>query len=114
MEDNSKVDFSRYFELRGENMVLSKLCGVPSAKRARLARNTSNPKARGEKPVMGSFSPVNHSDKMQARDRTAKFPEMCKMLTEFILFGWHTGSPVSREACYTNIRVMCKKESGFY
>ena len=87
MEDNSKVDLSKYIELRGDNVVLSKFCGLHPSKRAKLANKSANARARGENSAIGSFTLLNENNKMQIRNRTPKYAEMYKEITEFILIG---------------------------
>lgn len=49
VRDVDKVNLERYRELRGDTVVLSAFCGVPAAKRAKLARKSKAARARGER-----------------------------------------------------------------
>ena len=84
---NKKLKLSKFRELTGDNIVLSKYCGVPPAKRARLAKKTLNAAARGETSFVGVFSLVNESVKMQVGGRYLKYPEMSKRIQDYILTG---------------------------
>ena len=87
---------------------------MPAAKRAKLARRTLNAEARGEVPAVGHFSIINTFDKMLLKGRPVKYPEMSRRVTDYIILGWHTGSPVSRQSCYIKCREWCKKGDAFY
>ena len=63
--DEEKVDLSKYKVLRGHTVVLSAFCGVPAAKRAKLARKAKEAKARGEECKTGKFDLVNRLFKNQ-------------------------------------------------
>ena len=84
VEDDSKVNLSKFSELRGENIVLSKFSGIPSAKRAKLSRKSRNADARRVKCLSWSFSLVNRNDKMQGRKRGPKYKAMSKIILDFI------------------------------
>ena len=84
-------------------MVLSQFCKVAPAKRAKLARKSLQAKARGETSDTGKFSLLNKYDKRQNELRPVKYPEMHKLVTEYILYGGHSGTPVTRQACYMKI-----------
>ena len=114
MDPAKKLRLTKFSELSGENVVLSKYCGIPAAKRARLAKKTKNALVRGETSVVGVFSSVKIPDKMQVRGRRVKYNIMCKKITDYILTGWHSGAPVSRQACYTKCRLWCNKDDEFY
>ena len=64
VEVSSKVNLSKFKHLVGDKVVLSKFCGVPSAKRAKLSKSSSNARARGEVSKSGWFTNVNVGDKM--------------------------------------------------
>ena len=99
IKETDKVDLSKFKKLRSGNIVLTKFCGIPPSKRAKLARLSSNAKSRGEKSEYGRFTIVNRRDKRQLRERYVKYPEVSKHMTQFILEGWYSGSPVSKQAC---------------
>ena len=111
--EESKVNLSKYKELRGENVVLSSFCGVPAAKRARLARKSANASARGEVSVAGVFTLVNKHCKKQIRDKYIKYPETAKHVTDYILQAWYSGSPVSRQGCYVEVFNFSSKGTKF-
>ena len=112
--DESKIDLTKFKPLRGDNVTLSKFCGLPPSKRSRLARASANAKARGEESLVGKFTLVNLKDKMQVRNRGPKYPEMSKTVANFILQGWHSGSPVTRHDCYQKAVETCKKNGAFF
>ena len=114
VDESKKLKLSKFRELRGDCVVLSRFCSVPSSKRAKLARKTSNAMARGESSEFGLFSIVNKRDKMQTRGRHIKYPEMTQKVIHYIIVGWHSGAPVSRQACYMKVREWVKKGSAFY
>lgn len=87
IEENSKVDLSKWKMLRSENVVLSKFCGIPPSKRAKLGRSCSNARAKGVNSVVGSFSVVKMNDKLQLRNRSSKFPGMFKKISDFVIIG---------------------------
>ena len=113
IEDESTIDVTKYRELKGDNVILSKFCGLPPAKRAKLAKKSSQAKARGVKPIGGMFSLVNQGDKMQIKSRAPKYQEMPKSITEFILQGWYTGTPFTRQGCYQTVIELSEKGSDF-
>ena len=114
IKDDSKVNLDKFKSLRGKNFVLSQFCGVPSAKRAKLARMSAQARARGEDSKVGRFSQVNAVQKMQTRRRPVKYPKMSKVLTDFILEGWYSGAPVTRHGCYQKAMEVCEEAGGFY
>ena len=95
-------------------MVLTRFCGVPPAKRAKLARASMCARVRGEVSSAGKFTIVNAVDKMQTRGRPSKFPEMSRNLKNYIVQGWYSGTPVTRQACYMKCREWSKKGSLFF
>ena len=103
IDGDEKVSLEKWRLLRGDNVVLSEFCNVAPAKRARLARTSLQAKARGETSALGKFSLLNKPDKRQNELRPVKYPEMYKKVTEYILYGWHSGAPVTRQACYMKI-----------
>ena len=64
VEDESRIDLSKFRELNGDNVILSKFCGIPPARRARLSKRSANAQARGEKTLGGIVSIENKGDKM--------------------------------------------------
>ena len=114
VEDEEKVDLSKYQPLRGENVVLSAFCGIPASKRAKLARRSLASVARGQVSKIGRFSIVNQVDKRQEGSRIGKFAKMERYITDFVLQGWHSGSPVTRQGCYMVARKISKKEDMFW
>ena len=112
--DDSKINLSKFKPLRGDNVILSKFCGVPPSKRSKLARSSANAKARGEDSLVGHFTMVNIGDRMQVRNRGPKYPEMSKTVTDFILQGWYSGMPVSRHDCYQKAMEACDKDGDFF
>ena len=105
--DEPRIDLSKYRELKGDNVMLSKFCGIPAAKRAKLSKRTMHAQARGENSVGGIFSLVNSGDKIQVRMWSAKYREMAKIVKEFILVGWYSGTPVTRHVCYETAIEKC-------
>ena len=103
IDGNEKVSLEKWRLLRGDSVVLSEFCKVAPAKRARLARKSLQAKACGETSAFGKFSILNKHDKRPNELRPVKYPEMYKRVTEYILYGWHSGTPVSRQACYMEI-----------
>ena len=114
VDDESTIDLSKYRELKGDTVVLSKFSGIPAAKRAKLSRRATHAEARGEKSVGGAFSILNRGDKMQVRLRKSKYQEMAKKVTDFILVGWYSGTPVTRHGCYETVMETCVVGSDFY
>ena len=114
VDGTRKLKLSKFSTFSGKNVVLSRFCGVPPAKRSKLARKTLNAEARGEVPAVGNFSIVNRFDKMQLKGRPLKYPEMSRRITDYIMLGWHSGSPVSRQSCYIKCREWSKKGDAFY
>ena len=88
VNDGDKVDLERFRELRGKNVVLSAYCGVPAAKRAKLAKRSKAADARGVPNPAGSFTILNRLDKRQENLRAVKYPEMTKAITKYIMTGW--------------------------
>ena len=43
-----------------------------------------------------------------------KYPEMSKKITDLILTGWHSGTPVKKNSVFMMCRTWCKKEDAFY
>ena len=87
IEEDSKVELSKWKMLRSENVVLSKFCCIPTSKHAKLGRSSSNARAKGLKSVVESFSFVKMNDKLQVRKRSSKFPEMFKKISNFVIIG---------------------------
>ena len=108
------LQFSKFNPLRGDTIVLSKFCGIPAAKRAKLSRSSTNARARGEEALVGQFSLVRIDDKMQVKKREPKYPVMSKAITEFVLEGWYTGAPVTRHGCYQKAMELCEIDGLFY
>jgi len=113
IEDGSKVKLDKFKLLSGNNYILSQFCGIPASKRAKLARNSAQALARGEQSSAGIFSQVRVKDKMQVRKRGTKYPLMTKAVTDFILEGWYSGTPVTRHGCYQKVMVISAKGCGF-
>ena len=113
IKDDSKVNIDQFKDLRGNTIVLTQYCGVHSAKRAKLARVSAQALARGEKPKVGQFSKVVAVQKMQPRKRGVKFPVMSKAVTDFVLEGWYSGTPVTRHGCYQEIMDLCEEGGAF-
>ena len=61
-----------------------KVCNVPAAKRAKLARHSSQARERGVVSEEGIFKLVNISDKMQVVSGQKKYRAMSDSLTEYI------------------------------
>ena len=59
VEDDRKLKLTKFRELKGDCVVLTKYCDVPPAKRAKLARLTRCAKARGEMAAVGNFTIIN-------------------------------------------------------
>ena len=114
VEVSSKVNLSKFKHLVGDKVVLSKFCGVPSAKRAKLSKSSSNARARGEVSKSGWFINVNVGDKMQVPGRRSKYPVMSKIITDFVLEGWHSGTPVTRQGCYHKVLEVAEKGGKFF
>ena len=51
---------------------------------------------------------------MQIKGRHVKYPAMSMKVMDYILLGWHTGSPVSRQLCYIKCREWGRKGDAFY
>ena len=114
VDEIKKLKLSKFRELRGDCVVLSRFCSVPPAKRAKLAKKTGSAVARGEASIFGFFTIVNKKDKMQTRGRHIKYPEMTKKIIDYIMVGWHSGAPVSRQGCYMKCREWAIKGTSFY
>ena len=115
VDETRKLKLTKFRELAGDTVVLSKYCGVPPAKRSALARKADNASFRGETAPTGTFTLVNKTDKSQwTRGRKAKFPAMTRKIMDYILHGWHSGAPVSKLSCYTKCREWCKKDGDFF
>ena len=87
VDDNDKLNLSEFRCLRGENVVLSSFCGIPAAKRAKLAKKSKAADARGDVNPAGRFSILNKLDKRQEQLRAVKYPAMAKVITDYILEG---------------------------
>ena len=110
----AKVSLEKWRILRGDNVILSEFCKIGPSKRAKLARTSLQAKARGESSAIGKFSLLNKRDKRQSELRPVKYPEMYNKVTEFILYGWHSGTPVTRQACYMKIFEFSDGAGDFY
>ena len=73
---DKKLKLSNFRQLRGDNIVLSKYCGVPPSKRAKLVRVCKSARARGEVSSVGNFSIVHCDDKMQFITWKLKYKSM--------------------------------------
>ena len=114
VDDKEQVNLSKFLPLRGKSVVLSKFCGVPPAKRAKLARKSAQAQARDEKSEVGNFTLVNKSVKNQYKARLSKYPAMVKKITDFVQWGWHSGAPVTRQACYMKAKEFCTEGDRFW
>ena len=71
-----------------------------------MARNYRSAEARGEGSKVGIFTNINKTNKREEKKRYQKYPLMTKHITDFVLQGWYSGSPVTRHACYKVAREM--------
>ena len=82
VDPEKKLKLSKFRQLRGDNIVLSKYCGVPPSKRAKLVRVCESATARGEVSSVGNFSIVYCDDKMQFVTWKLKYKSMLDQSAE--------------------------------
>ena len=99
-----KVNIEKFRDLRGDSVVLSSFCQVAPSKGAKLARVSAQALGRGEASGVGKFSQLNKFDKRHCYIRPMKFAAIHNKITDFIVSGWYSGTPVTREACYMVVR----------
>ena len=114
LDNSEKVDLSRFRMLRGESVVLSMFSGVQPAKRAKLARSSWCALNRGQASKYGRYCNMNKNAKRRYRPRQKKFPVMTEKITEFVLEGWYSGTPVTRSSCYDRMKEISVEGDKFY